>query len=195
MNYFALGDSELGVSYYKEDEVAHYALYENNVCIDCGPITNSPYPLQVFLGLLNYWSIVTLSWTPIKSFWRINHYYGEGFTSLESARVAQEINSRYEHLNHTTITPCSLCHKYGLVPGLQPGFVCNSCQARQAQDSKARDIYTKCSVCKENQIKVTFQPCGHLVACFNCTMNITSTTNRCPTCQKPIALWLLINLE
>ena len=39
-----------------------------------------------------------------------------------------------------------------------------------------------CKICMENEMEITFLPCGHLMSCINCA----PVLKNCPICRRPI---------
>ena len=39
-----------------------------------------------------------------------------------------------------------------------------------------------CKICMDNELEVTFVPCGHLMSCVDCS----PVLKNCPICRKPI---------
>ncbi len=49
------------------------------------------------------------------------------------------------------------------------------------ENTRMRDQYL-CKVCMENEVRVTFMPCGHLACCGPCSL----TMSECPICRSRI---------
>ena len=61
----------------------------------------------------------------------------------------------------------------------------NSDQELQRQARRA-----KCKVCLDEEVQISFLPCGHLVTCEGCANHL----HQCPTCRKNIKVknWVLL---
>jgi hypothetical protein len=44
----------------------------------------------------------------------------------------------------------------------------------------------KCVICTEAQIDTVFYSCGHMAACYQCSMNLKLKNHNCPMCRAPI---------
>ncbi|XP_067657392.1 baculoviral IAP repeat-containing protein 7-like [Haliotis asinina] len=55
-------------------------------------------------------------------------------------------------------------------------------QIIREENTRLKDQYL-CKVCFENQVRVTFTPCGHLACCGPCSMAMSE----CPICRTPIS--------
>ena len=43
-----------------------------------------------------------------------------------------------------------------------------------------------CLICTESQVDTVFYPCGHMCACYVCSMNLKQKNHNCPVCRAPI---------
>ena len=51
-----------------------------------------------------------------------------------------------------------------------------------AKENEVLKGKTMCKICGQRQVKVVFMPCGHLVCCLECGLQIT----HCPVCSSAI---------
>lgn len=52
----------------------------------------------------------------------------------------------------------------------------------EVTESKERDEKTLCKICYKNEVGVVFLPCGHIVACVECSAALKT----CAVCRKPL---------
>ncbi|KAK7499368.1 hypothetical protein BaRGS_00009343 [Batillaria attramentaria] len=70
--------------------------------------------------------------------------------------------------------------KYSVTSYLTPQLIPAAPLEQTVQAGGVQDRL-KCKVCQNNEVRVTFRPCGHLACCSGCAQRLTI----CPICQRP----------
>lgn len=55
----------------------------------------------------------------------------------------------------------------------------------KSEDNKAEPGQKECKICMDNEVKVAFNPCGHMSCCISCSERIIKSTKKCPMCNTP----------
>ncbi|XP_071090186.1 baculoviral IAP repeat-containing protein 7-like [Haliotis cracherodii] len=93
-------------------------------------------------------------------------------TSRVSTGVAQAYNTNKLNTSHHATGPTWTHYRD---PALNPAII-------REENTRLKDKYL-CKVCFENQVRVTFTPCGHLACCGPCSMAMSE----CPICRTAIS--------
>ena len=84
--------------------------------------------------------------------------------------------------NQTVVTGFRTSNVAGVGQTNQVGSTARPQSQQQSEMSEVQDRYM-CKVCMENQIQMTFMPCGHLVCCGQCALVMED----CPICRTKIS--------
>jgi hypothetical protein len=52
-----------------------------------------------------------------------------------------------------------------------------------ARENEVLKLKTMCKICEQRHVNVVFKPCGHLVCCLECGLQLA----HCPVCSSAIA--------
>jgi hypothetical protein len=187
---FTFGDKSLGFAYDNHDGIPVCILYENGNVVAEIPVTAGPIKFEVRDSELFFLSPLVKGWIDTRFFWTFEEKSSKSLTSLENASILARMESLYYNTEMKAYQ-CKQCNCISIKETCSKHFqrsLCCVCidQTPREVDNPATEEHKTCTVCMENEIRVSLQPCGHTVLCLKCSSELEREKAPCPICRADI---------
>lgn len=187
---FTFGDKSLGFAYDNHDGIPVCILYENGNAVTEFPVTWDTVKFEIRDGELFFFSEYCKNWNNGSLFWAFSENLFKSLKKLEHAAILARLESIYfkTEAGAFLCKQCSCISIKGVHTRHFKESLCVVCldQTPSEVDKPATEEHRTCTVCMENEIRVSLQPCGHTVLCFKCSSELEHTKALCPICRAEV---------
>ena len=187
---FTFGDESLGLTYDTRDQNPVCILYENGNAVAELTVTWGPIKFEVRNAELLFFNIHTKHWINGGLFWAFSDNSAKSLKKMEEASILARLESMY-FKTETGAYQCRRCSCIS-IRGVSTAYfrnsLCRICldQTPEEVDNPTTEEHKTCTVCMENEIRVSLQPCGHTVLCFKCSTELKRDKAPCPICRAEV---------
>lgn len=186
----AFGDKSLGFAYDNHDGIPVCILYENGNAVTEFPVTWDTVKFEIRDGELFFFSEYCKNWNNGSLFWAFSENLFKSLKKLEHAAILARLESIYfkTEAGAYLCKQCSCISIKGVHTRHFKESLCVVCldQTPSEVDKPATEEHRTCTVCMENEIRVSLQPCGHTVLCLKCSSELEHTKAPCPICRAEV---------